>query len=203
MKIFKGMTLVETMVAVLIFSFLFALVFSALNNSSRSWRLGQDKLAMQQQARQSMDVITRLLRQSNPDWIINTTHYPVSISSNNSRIDFYQPVFNVTGNLTALRKITFKLNPDNPQELLKKEGSGSAVSVANDIEDITFGAGCAGCAIFNCTSVANDCPVVKVAINTKEKEANFSLNSTITLRNSAVAVNDTDIEIEQPQGEEF
>ena len=74
------------------------------------WQTGQGKLIEQQEARKTMDNIGRLLRQTAPDWVIDSTHYPVAISEQNTRIDFYQPIFDANGAIASLRKITFKIN---------------------------------------------------------------------------------------------
>lgn len=197
----RGFSLVEMMIVIFIFTFLFAAILTVLTTSDRSWRTGQDKLIEQQEARKAMDNMARLIRQSNPDWLVNTTHYPVSISSDNKRIDFYQPLFDASGNITTLKKITFKLNPDNPNQLLKKEGTSNPVVIANEIDSINFGGGCTGCATFDCLTVANDCPVVNIDVKTK-KSIGFSLVSSLTLRNQNITLSEG-VGIEQPQEGEF
>ncbi|MCM8783002.1 MAG: type II secretion system GspH family protein, partial [Candidatus Omnitrophica bacterium] len=114
----KGVTLVEVLVVILIFSILFGIIFTFLLQSDRSFSLGRNKLEEQQEVRKILSNMGRLLRRSSPDWIINSTHYPLRISENSTRIDFYLPFFifnnttNEIENLT-LTKITFKLNPEN------------------------------------------------------------------------------------------
>lgn len=204
----KGFTLIETIVVVLIFTFLFAAILTVLTASNRSWRTAQNKLMEQQEARKAMDSIVRLLRQSNPDWVINGTHYPVIITEEAKRIDFYTPLFypeccpnncqpddsvcrDGLGNLhnagdIILKKITFKLNPESLRQLLKKEGVASSVVVANDIKDLKFG-------------LAS--PTVTIDITT-EKEKAFTLKSQMTLRNQNITLPEG-VEIEQPAEGEF
>lgn len=197
----RGFTLVEILVVLGILGFLFAAIFTVLTNSDRYWRLGRDKLDEQQEARKAIGQISRLLRQSNPDWVIDGTHYAVSISDSNQRINFYQPIFDSDGNIDELKKITFKLNPSDTTQLLKKEGTADSVVVANDIDSISFGGGCAGCGTFTCTSLDVACPVVRVTVNTKKNQI-FSLTSLITLRNTNVTLT-SDVEVEQPEEGEF
>lgn len=178
----KGISLVEMMVAVVIFSLLFAAILTVLLSSDRSWRLGRDKLIEQQDARLAMDEMTRLLRQSNAEWKIGEFSYPVTISDANRRVDFYNPIFDSQGGVTAIKKVTFKLNPTNQRQLLKKEGTQNPAILANEVEAISFAGGCAECASFNCTTVATDCPILKIQLTTK-KLANFVLDSQVTLRN--------------------
>ena len=196
----NGFTLLELMLVVLISTFLFGAALTVLVTSDRSWRVGQRKLTEQQEARRAVDSMATLLRQANPDWVISGIHYPVSITANN-RIDFYQPEFDANGSITTLKKITFKLNPDNPKQLLKKEGTAAAVAIANNVESISFGGGCLDCTAFTCSDVANNCPVVAINVQTKD-EAGFLLSSKITLRNTHIALGGG-TEVEQPQEGEF
>jgi prepilin-type N-terminal cleavage/methylation domain-containing protein len=196
----KGFTLLEMMIVFAIFTFLFAAILTVLSTSDRSWRTGQHKFTEQQQARRAMDIMAKLLRQSNPDWVIEGTHYPVSITSNN-RIDFYQPVFNDAGAISSLKKITFKLDPSDVTQLLRKDGTQNAAVIATNVESVNFGGGCAACSAFNCSSVSADCPMVAIDITTKG-EAGFVLSSKVALRNTNAVLGD-DVEVEQPEAGEF
>ena len=194
----KGFSLLELMLVLLIFTFLFAAVLTVLTTQDRSWRAGYDKLTEQQEARKAVDNIAGLLRESNPSWDIGGTPYAVTITAGN-RIDFYQPLFDSEGNITALRKVTYKLNSLDATQLLRKIGTQDAVAVANNINSISFGGGCSGCSAFNCSSVAADCPVVKIDVTT-EKAKQFSLSSQITLRNTDISAGEVVVE-EPPEGE--
>lgn len=196
----RAFSLIELLVVVLIFTFLFSAILTVMAISDRSWRSGRDKLIEQQEARMAVDQMARLLRQSNPNWSIAGTSYPVTITSNN-RIDFYQPVFDAAGAITSLRKITFKLNPSDLTQLLKKVGTQDEVVIANDINSVYFGGGCAGCSDFNCLTVSEDCPVVSMEVRS-EKLTEFILSSKITLRNAFVDLPD-EVEIEEPEEGEF
>ncbi|MCM8791573.1 MAG: type II secretion system GspH family protein [Candidatus Omnitrophica bacterium] len=183
----RGVTLVEVLVVILIFSILFGIIFTFLLQSDRSFSLGRNKLEEQQEARKILSGMGRLLRKSSPDWVINSTHYPLSISENSTRIDFYVPFFNNTSNeIENLKKITFKLNPENQTQLLKKEGTEPAVVVAQDIESIYF------------DNLEN-----QVMVNiTIRKETGFIFNNyTVTLRNINTILEDT--EVIEPEGGEF
>ncbi len=204
----KAFTLIELMLVLLIFALLFGTMLTIMTTQDRSWRIGYDKVTAQQEARKAVDEIARLLRQSNPNWVVSGVNYPVAITANN-RIDFYQPIFDAGGAITTLRKITFKLNPSNIRQLLKKEGVLPEVAVANDVDSVNFGGGCAGCAAFDCANVAIDCPVVTIEIRTRKLREvpwtsqmdQFSLSSQVTLRNTNVAT--SDVVIEEPEAGEF
>lgn len=200
----KGFTLIETMAVVLIFIFLFAAILGVLNLSDRSWRIGQNKLLTQQEARKAMDNIAGLLRESNYDWVVGSSHYLLTISgAGNDRLDFYQPTFDSDGNLTALRKVTFKLDPANPRRLLRNIGSTvNPVVISDEIDTISFGGGCSGCSAFNCAIVASDCPIVRIQITSIQRNDRFDLTSQVMLRNRNVTSGAT-VDIEEPAQGEF
>jgi len=184
----NGFTLIEMMLVVVLFVFLFTAVLTVFTMSDKSWRLGQNKLSEQQEARRAMDDMTRMLRQSSPGLTINTTVYPLAITNNSTRIDFYQPVMALNGTIIP-RKITYRLDSASPRRLLKKEGAAAEVVAANEIDALSFGGGCSGCSAYNCTSVAGNCPVVEMRITTKKRTSielehpSFNLTSRATLRN--------------------
>ncbi len=179
----KGFTLMEMMLVVLIFTILFAALLTVLTTSDRSWRTGQNKLAEQQAARKAMDKIVRLVRQSRPgsNWMVISPDQGTS-----TKISFCKAIFDEATQdfRDPPPSVTFKLDPSNPAQLVKKESDIDAnfVAVAQEIESVNFGGGCAGCAAFNCSTADVSCPIVKVEIKTK-KEKGFSLTSYVTLRN--------------------
>ena len=196
----RGFSLVEMLVVFALFSGVLAIALSILSVHDRVWRIGESERIEQQEARRAMSEISSLLRQSNPDWDIGGIHYPVTITAGN-RIDFYQPIFDSAGNIVTLRKITFKLNPDNATQLLKKEGTSASTIIAHDVESLSFGGSCAGCLAFNCAAVAPECPTVEVAIQTR-RDAGINLTSRVTLRNNDIIPTAPPV-IEEPAEGEF
>ncbi len=192
----KGFTLLEVIVVVALFSLLFAGITGAFFNADRSWKTGQNKLIEQRQARRVLDNIVFSLREANPDWVLNGTHYPVAISEANSRIDFYKPVFNASDNITSLKKVTFKIDPADTTQILKKEGTEAANVIATNILALNITCACSGC-----TGIDQDCATAKIEVLTF-KNANFMLSSLATLRNSNMTV-PSDATIEEPQEGEF
>ncbi len=162
-----GFTLLELMLVVVIFVFLFSAVLVVLTTSDRSWRTGQYKSTEQQEARRVMDNIVRLLRQSKPEWVtISPSGWP-----NRDKILFYEPVFNeATGEMSPGPWIVFKPDPNNSRLLIKKKEGQDWVPIAQEIEKIKFyGGDCAGCncnfanpACLACLSVTSNCPLVKI-----------------------------------------
>lgn len=180
----KGFSLIELMLVVLIFTFLFAATLTVLTSQDRSWREGYKKLAEQQEARKAMDIMVRLLRESSPQ-------YGVTIGApEQNRILFYKPFFNEAGAVINTHWIIFKLDPNNPRQLIKREEGGDWVAIAQEVESIKFyGGDCVSCGCFtlagcsNCLSVTNNCPIVKIEIQTKTQQG-FTLASYATLRNT-------------------
>lgn len=192
----RAHTLVEMMVVLSVFIFIFGAVISIMLASNNNWRTGRNIITEQQEARKAMDNITRLLRQSNPSWNIGGTLYPVTITGGN-RIDFYQPLFYANGNISTLSKVTYKLNPGDTTQLLRKIGAEDAVVAANNIDSINFSCGCLGC-----TGVSSACPVVMVEIKTRINTG-FTLTSKVMLRNinpPPTSLEDAEIS-EPPEGE--
>ncbi len=194
-----GITLIELMTAAAIFTILFAAILTTLTSSDRGFRLGQNKLTEQQEARRAMNEMAKFLRESNPVWNNNGTNYSVAISDNNRRIDFYQPILNATtGNISSLRHVIFMPDPQDSRQLKKKIGGSLVnVTIASEVENITFGGGCSECAPYNCSSISNDCPAVKIEIKTKRGTGTggpFNLTSWVTLRNLNVTLpNETEV----------
>ncbi|MCM8819468.1 MAG: hypothetical protein NC925_01575 [Candidatus Omnitrophica bacterium] len=212
----KSFTLVEVIALIPFFSFLFTAILTILISSDRHFRLVQNKLIVQQEARRAMDNIALYLRCSSPAWNATNSIYPLTISENKKRIDFYVPYFypdccpeNCTnksickdenGNLhnaTEIKnfvKVTFKLNPNNPKQLLRKEGLSKTTVVAKEIKDIFFN-GPDGC--------VDRCEHVNVKIETEKKNVSFYLESNITLRNKPNSSLLGNVTIEEPTEEEL
>ena len=192
----KGYTLLELMVVMTIFVLLFGSILGVLSSSDRSWQTAKNKLIEEQQARRALDPMLKLLRQADPVWVLNNTTYGVTISENNSRIDFYQPVFNASGNITSLKKVTFKLDPTNTTQLLEKQGTEPSSVIATAIQSLRINCGCAGC-----TAIDQNCSVAKIDVVTT-KNVNYNLSTLVTLRNTNQSLS-ADVDVEQPAQGEF
>jgi len=159
----RAYTLIEMLVVLSIFIFIFGAVISIMLASNNSWRNGQYIMTEQQEARKAMDNIVRLLRQSNPNW---------GVTLQDGKILFYKPVFDADGTINATRWVIFKLNPDNPTQLIKNEQGMSAVAIANDIVGLNF---------------TRSSSLVTIKVETK-KNTGFNLTSEVLLRNADAAL---------------
>ncbi|MDD5019542.1 MAG: hypothetical protein PHH75_00510 [Candidatus Omnitrophica bacterium] len=188
--------MIELVMVLCIFLILFSMFALILRNADRGWEIGRGKIVEAQEARRAADKLAGLVREANPDWVINATHYPVTISSNNTRIDFYRPVFNASGIVTSLQKVTFKLDPADETRLLMKEGTAAETVAASSVEDFFIGCGCSGC-----TAVDQACPRVRMEIETF-KEVGFNWETHVTLRNLNMTVS-AETAVEEPDEGEF
>lgn len=213
----SAFTLAELMVAMGILFVTIGVIAVFLKTSDTSWRIGQDKLIEQQEARRVIDDITRTVQYSNPNWIDSLgNNYPVTLSTN--RIDFYMPRFypaccpdncsdqnlcmDADGNLhnpediASLIKVTYKLNPANMLQLLKKEGITAQQIIANNINSITFNCGCTGC-----SAVSATCPIVDITV-VSQIVSPHTLRSKVTLKNQSMTLPGS-VEIEEREQGEF
>jgi len=191
----RGHTLIELVVVFCIFLIMFSMFTLILRNADRDWEIGRDKIIESREARRAGDKLSGLVREANPDWVINGTHYPVSIT-NNTRIDFYRPIFNASGIVTSLQKVTFKLDPADASRLLMKEGTAAETVAATSVENFFVDCGCSGC-----VAVTDACPRVLMEIETR-REAGFDWESRITLRNLNMTVS-AGTTVEEPAEGEF
>ena len=180
----RGMTFVEIMVTVAIFAFVVGAMLVVMLASDTSWRAGQDKLVEQQDARRVMDNVVSMVRQTRPEWItINFAAAP-----NRDKILFYLPVFDAEGIMSSGPWVIIKPNPENENELImKRQDIGVWQTIAQNVNAVHFGAGCANCASYTCVTPDITCPFIKVDIQTKEDKG-FNLTSCISIRNSGTAV---------------
>jgi type II secretory pathway pseudopilin PulG len=176
MKKTSAYTLIELLVVMAIFIFIFGSIISVMLASDRNWRVGQNIITEQQEARKAMDNIVRYLRQSSPQW-------GISVEAN--KILFYKPVFDANGTIVDTRWVIFKLNPANLQQLIRLEQGLNTVVVAQYIEDLKFTA---------------DYPVVTVEVKTKRNNT-FTLISKVKLRNADTVLLAGVPLVEPPEGE--
>jgi len=192
MKNQKAYSLIEMIVVMFIFVLLFSALMSFFIVSDKNWRSGQNRLTEQREARRGLDSMVRVLRQTNPAW---------GITINTDRILFYRPIFDSNGQIVQVRWVIFKIDPNDSTRLIKQEEGQPTVTLAEDVASVNFSGGCAGCSAYNCTSLAQDCPVVMITITT-QKNTQFSLQTKVMLRNSAISLPE-DVQVAVPPEGEF
>jgi len=195
MKSRDGFTLLEIIVVVALFLFIFSAILGVQVASNRSWQSGYNKIIEQQEARKAMEEMVKYLRMSKPEYV--AIQSDANCTSGN-KISFYRFIFNQTNQSGEPGPwVGFKANPDNCRELRRYGGDVAAggIYLAGEIERVKFmGGDCTGCncdftkeaACASCTSVTVDCPLIKIQIATKrpdDKEQEFALESIVNLRN--------------------
>ncbi len=196
----QAFTMIEMMVALTLFSLLFAVLIELMINSDMFFKKGQDRVAEHMEARKVLDVLSRELRPASPDWLIGGTHYLLTVT-NSTRMDYYTPVFGSDNTLAGVSKVTYKLDPSDPSQLLMKKGTGPEQVVSGKVSSVRFGAGCAGCSSFDCAVPAADCPVVRMEVTTFQGNP-FTLATKIRLQNQNEVVPGS-TPIEEPEEGEF
>lgn len=112
----SGLSLVEILVSILILTFIVAGIFEIFILGDRTYFMDMGLLGLQQQVRQSMDGMTREIRQTdNSDIIIG-----------NSTIEFIVPNF---------VPIKYYLNGNN---IIREHPAGTLKILATDINDLSF-----------------------------------------------------------------
>lgn len=197
----RGMTMIELLIVVGLFSALFSVMIGLLYNSDTFFTKGQNKIAEQCEARRIIDLVSRDLRSASPNWDADSTQFALAVSENYTRLDYYAPVFDSDNELSGLRKITIKRDPLDEGRLLMKSGTSSEAVVSENFDYVRFGCGCSGCASFNCTSLADDCPVVQVEVRTNIGDV-FDLSTKVALRNTNSTVSN-ETEVDAPEEGEF
>lgn len=160
MKRIAGLSLVELLTVMLIFSLITIALFTVLAVGRRSWQIGTAQIEVQQEARRAMDSMIRELRAAS---VIDPGTFVNGVSDGVIR-------FTAAGNT-----IEFALNVPNfpADQLIRTQGATSTV-LANDIDDIQF------------TLIGGN--VVYIALTTQGRavlghQVQAVLNSQVVLRN--------------------
>jgi prepilin-type N-terminal cleavage/methylation domain-containing protein len=200
----KGFTIMEMMVVTLLVGIIFSAMLSVMIHSDTYWKKGQNKTYEFQTARRIMDSLVQSMRSSNPDWDVNGTSYPASISENYTRMDFYVPVYADDDSVESLQKITYKLNPADEHELWVKKGTDDYEIVSGEVEDIYFGGSCNCTAgdLMDCNTVNGSCPSVRIRLQTK-KDNFFNLTTDVTMRNRVNITLANSTGVAEPEEGEF
>lgn len=192
LKTKKAFTIVEVMIAMMIFAVLFTAMLSLLVHSDLYWSTGHNKITAQQQARLAMDAITADLRLSN-------TYWGSTIDNDNNRILFYVPEFNASGFRTGTDWVIYKVADCDGISCLQRKQSGELVwtTIAPYVETLEF-LGSDDCVTFNREYINATCPKLQVTVGVN-KGQEYDIISEVTLRNQRI-VNET---VEAPEEGEF
>lgn len=135
----KGFTLVEILVSVLIFSFIFMALFAILAGGQTSWYTADVQIELNQQVRGSLSTMNRQLRQTRVSVISDVPaddNYYTSITFKVPQdLDGDGDVIDSFGNIEWSENINYSLSEDG--QIIRSTQSGSSV-LANDISSLQF-----------------------------------------------------------------
>lgn len=138
---YKGFTLIETMIVLLIFSIILGAIFSTMTIGKLSWYSGDAQVEVQQETRKGLSRMSKELRQSRssviqgvpPDGEYHNTiifKIPEDIDGDGDTIDN-------SGNIEWSNDITYSLGGLNNRQLLRTE-EGESTVLANNIALLQF-----------------------------------------------------------------
>lgn len=170
-RIVSGFSFVEILISLVIFSTVMIFVYSILASGRSSWYTADTAIYIQQQARQSLDFMTKELRQSSASIIDSSV--PVD-GTNYTQITFQTcQGWNATAEaIDWSSNITYSLNAG--KQIYRNATDGLSPVLANDIDILGFR-----------RQTAN---IVEIYIkgskaNVLDRNVSFTLNSQVSLRN--------------------
>lgn len=161
---FKGFSLVELLVSLVILSIVLGFIFSILHSGKTTWETADTVIEVQQQARQALDFMVKELRQSSDSVISGVP----DDGSNYTSVSFSIPTqWNDTaGQIDWSPTIEYSLVNN---QIFRNASDGQPPYLANHINSLIFR-----------RQATN---VIEVFIEALKNERGFSLNSQVTLRN--------------------
>jgi prepilin-type N-terminal cleavage/methylation domain-containing protein len=129
----SGMSLVEVMVTVVIFSFVLGAIYTVLNTGEAAWETNKTRIELQQETRKAMDWMINDLRQAGNSSIVDV---PADGLTTHHQITFKTPSTVTNGTIQwNASSIVFALNGTNLRRTL---GAGTPKIIAQNISSVTF-----------------------------------------------------------------
>lgn len=130
-----GLTLVEALVTVIIFSFILGICYTILISGSDSWETNSVRVELQQELRKAMDWITQDLRQAGSASITNV---PANGSAYTS-ITFRKAAGVSGGNIVWDADTTqYFLGGTDGNQIQRQVGSQTAAVIAQNVQSLQF-----------------------------------------------------------------
>lgn len=155
----KGLTLIEILVAMFIFSIVLGALFTVLAAGRVSWNAGASQVDVQQEARKALDMMVKELRQTASAKISNV---PADGTAYNT-ITFQTPIITITRdpitgkvvgiNINWSGNIQYSLGGLNGRQLLRAQGGIQRI-LANNILSIGFTRNAGTPTVLNITATA-------------------------------------------------
>lgn len=169
-----GLTLIEIIVVIFLFSIISAAIFSVLATGRNSLTSGESQIGVQQACRNGLDAMVKELRQAGVSTI---TGVPAN-SANYSSIMFQIPAAIAETGITWSGNIQYTLGGLNGSQLIRTQ-SGSQRVLANNISALSFNRASANPNVVNISITAqkNTFPGFTA------RQTNITLVSNVRLRN--------------------
>ncbi|HOW43120.1 MAG TPA: type II secretion system protein [Candidatus Omnitrophota bacterium] len=180
----KGVTLVEMMMVVLLFTGILSAMLFILMHSDTYWTRGQAKIDYQAKARVAIIDLAKQMRQSKASWVrISNT----DLGNSSDYTLFYRPLFDADGNYTGTSWVVYRFDEVNNQLLKREQGELVYSTLIDNVENAQWFAS-SDCATFGSTTVSTTCPRVRFAlvVRTNDDEVEFqeyNVTTDIELRN--------------------
>lgn len=170
----KGLTLIEIIIVVALFSILLAAVFTALATARTSWKSGGSQLSVQQEARRGLGSMVRELRQARLSTIAGVPANGTAYAS----ITFQIPQTISESSTTWSTNIQYSLGGLNSSQLIRTQDGNQRV-LANNISGLSFSRAASKPETMNIsiTSQKNTFPGFSII------KSNITFNSEVTVRN--------------------
>lgn len=170
----KGLTLIEIIIVIFLFSIILTAIFSAMATAKTSWTSGGSRLSVQQEARRGLNTMTRELRQGRLSMI---TGVPAD-GANYPSITFQIPDTVTASGTTWSNNIQYSIGGLNNEQLLRTQDGNQRV-LANNLSALTF----------NRSSLEPD--VIDISISVQQNtfpgftgiQSDITLNSEVKVRN--------------------
>lgn len=169
-----GLTLIEIMLVVFLFSIILAAIFSVLATGRMSWNAGESQIGVQQAARNGLDSMIKELRQAGISTITDVPSNGINYSS----ITFQIPTAISATGITWSSSIQYSLGGLNGNQLLRTQ-AGSQKVLANNISALSFNRSAANPNVVNVSITAqkNTFPGFTA------RQSTITLSSQVKLRN--------------------
>jgi len=129
----KGLTLVEIILVIFLFSIILTAIFSVLAAARSSWKSGSSQLSVQQEARRGLNTMAGELRQARLSTI---TGVPAD-GSNNISVTFQIPDAISESSTTWSKNIQYSVGGLNSAQLLRTQDGQQRV-LANNVSALSF-----------------------------------------------------------------
>jgi len=170
----KGMTLVETMITMLLFSIIIAAILATLAVARNSWQSGGSQLSVQQEARRGLNAMTEELRQLK----LSTIAGVPADGGNYSSITFQIPQSITESGTTWSTNIQYSVGGLNGAQLLRTQDGIQRV-LANNVSLVNFTRYASAPATINISITAQKSTFPGFSAS----QSNITLNTEVQVRN--------------------